>query len=94
MLDAARRHLVEIAANAAEPGSVLVFRYRGATIAKHTAILATPTTMIHAIEGTPVSEVSLSPWWRRHLAGAFAFPSVDRAASLSPPASMRSMASP
>jgi len=58
----------------AEPGSVLVFRWRGATIAKHAAILATPTTMIHAIEGSPVSEVSLSPWWRRRLAGAFAFP--------------------
>src|SRR5262245_27456712 len=83
LLDAARRHLVEIASGAAEPGAVLVFRWRGASIAKHAAILATPTTMIHATEGAPVSEVSLSPWWRRHLAGAFAFPC---AASLSPPA--------
>jgi NlpC/P60 family putative phage cell wall peptidase len=31
-------------------------------------------TMIHALEGAPVSEVSLSPWWHRHLAAAFAFP--------------------
>ena len=30
--------------------------------------------MIHAIEGAPVSEVTLSPWWRRHLAGVFSFP--------------------
>ena len=74
LLDAARRHLVEIAPGKAEPGSVLVFRWRGASIAKHAAILATPATMIHAIEGAPVCEVSLSPWWRRHLAGAFAFP--------------------
>jgi HK97 family phage prohead protease len=43
------------------------------------AILATPATMIHAMEGAPVCEVSLSPWWRRRLAGAFRFP-------LSPPA--------
>jgi NlpC/P60 family putative phage cell wall peptidase len=74
LLAAARRHLVEIAPSQAEPGAVLVFRWRGATIAKHAAILATPTTMIHAIEGAPVSEVSLSPWWHRHLAGAFVFP--------------------
>jgi NlpC/P60 family putative phage cell wall peptidase len=74
LLAAARRHLVEIAPREVEPGDVLIFRWRGATIAKHAAILATPTTMIHAIEGSPVSEVSLSPWWRRHLAGAFAFP--------------------
>jgi NlpC/P60 family putative phage cell wall peptidase len=74
LLDAARRHLVEIAPAQAEPGAVLVFRWRGAAIAKHAAILATPTTMIHAIEGAPVCEVALSPWWRRHLAGAFAFP--------------------
>jgi NlpC/P60 family putative phage cell wall peptidase len=76
LLEAARRHLVEIAPNAAAPGSVLVFRYRGATIAKHAAILATRETMIHAMEGAPVSEVSLSPWWRRRLAAAFAFSAV------------------
>jgi NlpC/P60 family putative phage cell wall peptidase len=74
LLTAARRHLVEIASNRAAPGDVLVFRYRGRSVAKHAAIMASPTTMIHAIEGTPVSEVTLSPWWRRHLAGAFQFP--------------------
>jgi NlpC/P60 family putative phage cell wall peptidase len=73
LLDAARRHLIEIAPDAAAPGDVLVFRYRGRTVAKHAAIMATPTTMIHALEGAPVSEVTLSPWWRRHLAGAFRF---------------------
>jgi NlpC/P60 family putative phage cell wall peptidase len=80
LLAAARRHLVEIAPGAAAPGDVLVFRYRGRAIAKHAAIMATPTTMIHALEGAPVSEVTLSPWWRRHLAGAFAFPQVEGAA--------------
>jgi NlpC/P60 family putative phage cell wall peptidase len=74
LLSAARRHLAEIAPDAAAPGDVLVFRYRGRTVAKHAAIMASPTTMIHAIEGAPVSEVTLSPWWRRHLAGAFRFP--------------------
>lgn len=74
LLAAARRHLVEIAPDVAVPGCVLVFRYRTRAVAKHAAILATPTTMIHAIEGAPVSEVTLSPWWRRHLAGVFRFP--------------------
>jgi NlpC/P60 family putative phage cell wall peptidase len=76
LLAAACRHLVEIAPEQAVPGDVLVFRYRGRSVAKHAAILATPTTMIHAIEGAPVSEVALSPWWRRHLAGAFRFPAT------------------
>jgi NlpC/P60 family putative phage cell wall peptidase len=72
LVAAARRHLIEVAP--AQPGDVLVFRYRASTVAKHAAILATPTTMIHAFEGAPVSEVALSPWWRRRLAAAFRFP--------------------
>ncbi len=75
LLEAARGHLIEIDPSDAVPGDVLVFRYRGSAIAKHAAILATPTTMIHAMEGAPVCQVSLSPWWRRRLAAAFRFPS-------------------
>jgi NlpC/P60 family putative phage cell wall peptidase len=74
LIEAARRHLVEIAAADAPAGAVLIFRYRHATIAKHAAILATPASMIHAMEGAPVCEVAFSPWWRRHLAAAFIFP--------------------
>jgi NlpC/P60 family putative phage cell wall peptidase len=76
LLEAARRHLVEIPRTDARPGDVLVFRYRKNALAKHTAIMAHPTSMIHAIEGAPVCEVALSNWWRRHLAAAFAFPDV------------------
>jgi NlpC/P60 family putative phage cell wall peptidase len=74
LIEVARRHLIEVAPADAQPGDVLVFRYRAGMIAKHAGLLATPTTMIHAMEGAPVSEVSLCPWWRRHVAGAFAFP--------------------
>jgi NlpC/P60 family putative phage cell wall peptidase len=74
LLEAARRHLIEIAPSQAAPGDVLVFRYRGAAVAKHAGVLATPDTIIHAMEGAPVCEVALSPWWRRRIAGAFAFP--------------------
>lgn len=31
---------------------------------------------IHAQEGGPVCEVALGPWWRRRVAGVFAFPGV------------------
>jgi NlpC/P60 family putative phage cell wall peptidase len=74
MLDAAGRHLTPVPVDALAPGHVLVFRLRAGFIAKHAAILATPSTMIHAIEGAPTAEVSFSPWWRRRLAAAFAFP--------------------
>jgi hypothetical protein len=30
--------------------------------------------MVHAHDGACVAEVALSPWWRRRLAYAFAFP--------------------
>jgi NlpC/P60 family putative phage cell wall peptidase len=76
LLEAARRHLIEINPATAQPGDVLVFRWRRGSAAKHIAIIATPDHMIHAIEGAPVSEVALSNWWRRHVAAAFAFPGV------------------
>jgi NlpC/P60 family putative phage cell wall peptidase len=87
LIAAARRHLIEVAPSNAQPGDVLVFRYRASMIAKHAGILATPATMIHAFEGAPVCEVALSPWWRRRLAAAFAFaatPPSPRAAWISP----------
>jgi NlpC/P60 family putative phage cell wall peptidase len=74
LLEAAARNLIPVARDAARPGDVVVFRLRPGTIAKHAAILATSGTMIHAMEGTPASEVALSAWWRRRIAGAFRFP--------------------
>jgi NlpC/P60 family putative phage cell wall peptidase len=38
-------------------------------------LLARPT-LIHAAEGAPVSEIVLSAWWQRRIAGAFSFPGV------------------
>ncbi|HEX7072588.1 MAG TPA: NlpC/P60 family protein [Hyphomicrobiaceae bacterium] len=77
LLDAARRHLVEVENEKAQPGDVLVFRLRECLPAKHVAILATGTTMIHAMEGVSVAEVAFAPWWRRHLAGVFSFPGIE-----------------
>lgn len=74
LLDAAGRHLLPVPLTDIAPGDVIVFRLRPMTVAKHAAILATPQTMIHAMEGTAASETAFSTWWRRRLAGAFRFP--------------------
>lgn len=76
LLAAAARHLVVVEITAMSPGDVLVFRLRAGLIAKHAAILVTPQTFIHAMEGSATCEVPMSPWWRRRLAGVFAFPGV------------------
>ena len=73
MLEAARRHFDPIAVSDMAAGDVIVFRLRGGTVAKHAGIVATAETMIHAMEGGPVTEVALSAWWRRRIAGVFRF---------------------
>ncbi len=74
MLEAARRHMDEIPVEAARAGDVVLFRYRENYNAKHAAVLVGGGKMIHAAHGAPTCEVHLSDWWRRHMAGAFAFP--------------------
>ncbi len=74
MLDAANKYLRKIDVKTVRPGDVVIFRWRARLVAKHVAIVSGDHKMIHAIEGAPVSEVTLSPWWRRHFAGAFSFP--------------------
>jgi len=74
MLAAAARHMRAVAIGEIAPGDVLLFRWRAHLPAKHAAILVTPDRMVHAHDGAAVAEVFLAPWWRRHLAAAFAFP--------------------
>ncbi|MEP9352037.1 NlpC/P60 family protein [Xanthobacter sp. KR7-65] len=74
LAEAAGRCLVPVALDAAAPGDVLLFRFRAHLPAKHAAILAPGARMIHAYDGASVCETALSPWWRRRLAYAFAFP--------------------
>lgn len=77
MLAGARLHLHEAAIGGERPGDVLVFRLKAGLVAKHAAILASPATMIHAVEGAAVSEVAYAAWWRRRLAGVFTFRELD-----------------
>lgn len=76
LLEAANRHLQPIPPAQARPGDILIFRLRQNAVAKHAAILVSATHMIHAQEGVPVSQVALSPWWRRRIAGVFVLPNV------------------
>lgn len=88
MLEAARRHLIEIPTCAARPGDVVIFRLRAGAMAKHAAILSEGSLlpgnasdsgcrMIHAIEGANACEVHLSAWWRRRIAAVFRFPDQE-----------------
>ena len=72
--DAAARHLVPLAPSAAEPGDVLLFRWRDRLPAKHCAILVVPSHMIHAYDGHAVVETWIPPAWSRRIAYAFRFP--------------------
>jgi NlpC/P60 family putative phage cell wall peptidase len=71
------RHLVPVTTDAFQPGDVLLFRWRTHLPAKHAAIVTSSRTMVHAHDGAAVAEVAIAPWWRRHLAYAFAFPGAD-----------------
>ena len=72
LLAAALRHLAPV--GTARPGDVLVFRWRDHLPARHCAIVTGEERMVHAQDGAAVCAVAISPWWRRHAAGAFAFP--------------------
>jgi NlpC/P60 family putative phage cell wall peptidase len=64
-------HLAAIDPKDAREGDVALFRWRAHLPAKHGAILTAPDRMVHAQEGARVTEVALSPWWRRRMVHAF-----------------------
>ncbi|KMO21056.1 peptidase P60 [Methylobacterium platani] len=79
--EAAARHLVPLAPAAAEPGDVLLFRWREGLPAKHCAIVAAgppSPRMIHAYDGHAVVESWIPPTWSRRIAYAFRFPELPR----------------
>ncbi len=78
LIDAARRHCTVVPVAEAQPGDLVLFRWRPHLPAKHAGILATTDSFIHAYEGHAVTVSSLVPQWRRRIAGCFAFPDSDR----------------
>lgn len=71
---AALRHLTPVVPQEAQPGDVLLFRWREYLPAKHCAVLSAPDRIIHAHDGAAVAEVAFTGWWRRHLSHSFSFP--------------------
>ncbi|CFX31560.1 putative phage cell wall peptidase [Candidatus Filomicrobium marinum] len=77
LLRAARTYLVELPPDVIAAGQVLVFRYRCGFAAKHCGLATSPVAFVHAMEGVAVSEVALTSWWRRRIAGVFSFPGIN-----------------
>jgi NlpC/P60 family putative phage cell wall peptidase len=77
LAEAARRHLDEIAIDAAAPGDVVLFRWRAGLPAKHAGVLIEPDRFVHAHQGAAVSTAAYSRWWRERAAFAFRFPSAE-----------------
>lgn len=78
---AARRWLIEIAPDQAQPGDVLLFRMAAGRPAKHCAVLSAAegpeARMIHAYWGRSVVESWMGTWWRRRLVAAFRWPKTN-----------------
>lgn len=77
LMDAARRHLVEIPAGAAGAGDVLLFRMAMGVPAKHCGIATGEGTLVHAYWGRTAVETRLVPWWQRRVVAAFRFPGLE-----------------
>lgn len=75
--DAAARWLTEVSLPAAQAGDVILFRWRAQLPAKHIAIQTSKTTFLHACEGLPVCQATLTSWWRRRLVYVYRFPGVE-----------------
>nr|WP_256515442.1 NlpC/P60 family protein [Alsobacter ponti] len=75
--DALARWLATLPPDAAEPGDVLLFRFRAGAPAKHLGVMSAPGRMIHAQEGASVAETPFGVW-RRRLVGVFRFPDPAR----------------
>lgn len=77
LLEAARRHLIEIPMGDPRLGDVLLFRMGLGHPAKHCGIVSAPDRLIHAYWGRSVCETRMVPWWQRRCAAAFQFPGVQ-----------------
>lgn len=74
--DALARHCEPGDYAASTAGDIVLFRWRLGLTAKHAAIMSSAERMIHAHQGIHVTEVALSPWWRRRIAYVFRFPGI------------------
>lgn len=77
LFEAAQSLLLDVAADKAIPGDVLLFRMRPGAVAKHLGILSdtgATAAFIHAYSGHGVVTSPLSAPWQRKIAAVFRFP--------------------
>ena len=74
LADAAFRHLNLVEGLRFQAGDVVLFRWKPHLPAKHAGIATGDVSMVHAQDGIAVSEVALSRWWLRRVAGVYRFP--------------------
>jgi NlpC/P60 family putative phage cell wall peptidase len=72
--DAADRWMLPIPLAESGAGALVLFRMRPGAAAKHCGILIGDGRMVHARSGSGVGIESLSPFWRRRAAFAYAYP--------------------
>ena len=74
VLAAGKKWLIARPLPTIQPGTVVVFRWKNAPIAKHAGILTDYGRFIHAYEKAGVVETTLGRQWRNRIVAAFAFP--------------------
>lgn len=80
LLEGVRRHFGEYGKPCpADPGDLLLFRWKPGLPAKHLGIMAADGRFIHAYEGAgAVVASALVPQWRARIAARFCFPDISR----------------
>lgn len=81
MATAARRWMIELEPEEAEPGDLVLFRMRCGAIAKHCGILTGEADagprFIHSYDRLGVIEEYMTPAWARRIAFAFRYPASE-----------------
>jgi len=74
MVTAAYKYLEPVPIENVSPGNVILIRWREGSVAKHSMIMTSYESAIHAYDRSPVAEIRLNKWWRNKIAYCFAFP--------------------
>ena len=74
MLKAARTYLKPVPRSRLGAGHVVLLRWQEHRVAKHSMIMTSPTTAIHAYDRSPVAEIELHRWWLEKIVYVFTWP--------------------
>lgn len=74
MVKAAIKYLEPVPLSTLGAGHVVLLRWREHRVAKHSMIMTSSTTAIHAYNRSPVAEINLHRWWLNKIVYAFTWP--------------------